>query len=67
MIEYKVKVYANGDKYWYFNGKYHCEDGPAIEKHDGTKYWYLNDEKLTEEEFNKRMGKHKIVIDGKEI
>ena len=29
MIEYTVKVYANGDKSWYLNGKRHREDGPA--------------------------------------
>ena len=31
MIEYTVKVYPNGDKSWYLNGKLHREDGPAIE------------------------------------
>jgi len=55
MIEYTVKVYANGTKFWYLNGKLHREDGPATEYADGTKHWYLNDEKLTEEEFNRRM------------
>ena len=41
-IEYKVKVYADGHKEWYLNGKRHREDGPAIEYADGTKCWYLN-------------------------
>ena len=50
MIKYEVKVYANGDKYWYLNGKRHREDGPAVEFADGSKWWYLNDEGLTEEE-----------------
>ena len=31
MIEYTVKVWANGDKVWYLNGKRHREDGPAVE------------------------------------
>ena len=39
-IEYKVKVYANGNKYWYKEGRYHREDGPAIEFPNGGKYWY---------------------------
>ena len=43
MIEYTVSVYANGNKFWYLNGEYHREDGPAIEYASGTKYWYLND------------------------
>ena len=43
MIEYTVKVYPDGDKFWYLNGKRHREDGPAMEFADGPKYWYLND------------------------
>jgi antitoxin component YwqK of YwqJK toxin-antitoxin module len=43
-IEYTVKVYPNGTKYWYLNGKLHREDGPAAEWSDGTKWWYLNGE-----------------------
>jgi len=42
MIEYTVKVYDNGDKEWYLNGKLHREDGPAIEWAGGSKDWYLN-------------------------
>ena len=36
-------INANGDKVWRLkNGKYHREDGPAVEYADGTKEWYLN-------------------------
>ena len=42
MIEYKVKVNANGTKCWCLNGGYHREDGPAIEFASDTKYWYVN-------------------------
>ena len=42
MIEYTVRVYDNGNKYWYLNGKLHREDGPAYEGASGTKAWYLN-------------------------
>ena len=42
MIEYTVKVYPNGTKFWYLNGKYHREDGPAVEYANGDKGWYLN-------------------------
>ena len=42
MIEYTVKVWANGDKAWYLNGKRHREDGPAYESANGDKFWYLN-------------------------
>ena len=49
MIEYTVKVYPNGDKSWYLNGKLHREDGPAVEYADGTKSWYLNDKRHRED------------------
>ena len=42
MKEYKVKVYDNGNKYWYLNDQLHREDGPAIEYANGDKSWYLN-------------------------
>ena len=42
-------------KSWYLNGKRHRKDGPAIEYANGYKSWYLNGERLTEEEFNKRI------------
>jgi hypothetical protein len=43
-IKYEVKVYADGDKYWYLNGELHREDGPAVEESDGSKNWWLNGE-----------------------
>jgi antitoxin component YwqK of YwqJK toxin-antitoxin module len=42
VIEYTVKVYPNSSKEWYLNGKFHREDGPAIERPNGSKFWYLN-------------------------
>jgi len=42
MIEYTVRVYFDGSKYWHLNGKQHREDGPAVEWADGSKSWYLN-------------------------
>ena len=49
MIEYTVKVYPNGDKSWYLNGKLHREDGPAYEGANGTKSWYLNGKRHRED------------------
>jgi hypothetical protein len=43
MVEYTVKVYPAGDKFWHLNGKLHREDGPAVEWADGYTAWYLND------------------------
>ena len=56
-IEYTVRVYDDGEKYWYLNSKLHCEHGPAFEEADGTGYWYLNGLHLTETEFKNRMNK----------
>ena len=47
MIEYTVKVYDNGTKFWYLNDKLHREDGPACEYANGDKFWYLNDNELS--------------------
>ena len=42
-VEYTVKVFDNGNKHWYVNGKFHRDDGPAIECADGDKqHWYVN-------------------------
>jgi len=40
---------ANGNKYWYLNGKRHREDGPAVEYAYGHKYWYLNGKRHRED------------------
>ena len=34
--------YANGDKFWYQEGKLHRLDGPAVERTDGNKLWFQN-------------------------
>ena len=57
MIEYTVKVYDSGDKFWCLDGKLHREDGPAVEWADGYKSWYLNDKRVTEEEHKKLTSK----------
>ena len=65
MIEDTVKVYVNGTKEWYLDGKLHRTDGPAIEYSDGYKAWYLNGRCLTEEEHRKATTKP--TCDGKVI
>ena len=49
MIEYTVKVYPNGDKFWWLNDKLHREDGPAYEGANGNKSWYLNGKRHRED------------------
>ena len=58
--------YSDGSKDWYLNGKLHREDGPAVEEADGTKSWYLNGQRLSKEEWEKRVMKKKTInINGK--
>lgn len=38
---YEVRVYENGDKYWYRGGKLHREDGPACVYANGDKEWWV--------------------------
>ena len=47
MSQPKMKVYSDGTKRWFLNGKLHREDGPAIEYPNGSKEWFLNDEEVT--------------------
>ena len=42
MSQPEMKVNQNGTKRWSLHGKWHREDGPAIEFADGGKDWYLN-------------------------
>ena len=44
MIE--LKIFKKGRKEWWFNNKLHREDGPAVERPDGTKSWYLNGKQI---------------------
>ena len=45
----KCKTYPSGTKAWCLNGKYHREDGPAVDCPDGTKEWWLNGERHRED------------------
>lgn len=69
MIEYKVKVYASGDKHWYINGKRHREDGPAIKSASGHKYWWVNGERHRKDgpAVENANGNNWWFINGKEI
>ena len=62
LLEYTVKVYPNGSKFWWLNEELHREDGPAIEWLDGTKEWYLNGVELSEQDFNTRMNTKELTI-----
>ncbi len=38
----ECKVFPDGSKHWWLNGKLHRTDGPAIEYTNGSKSWWLN-------------------------
>jgi len=40
----------DNNRLWYKNGKFHREDGPAIEGANGYKAWCLNDRKYDSEQ-----------------
>ena len=42
MITYRVITTNNNDRFWFYNGNRHREDGPAVEFVNGKKLWYLN-------------------------
>jgi hypothetical protein len=44
IMQATMRVDADGDKIWRLPcGRWHREDGPAIEWKNGDKFWYLND------------------------
>jgi len=66
-IEWVSKQPNNSYKEWWLNGKLHRIDGPAFEHEDGTKSWYINGERLTEQEWQKKVQKGETInIEGKE-
>ena len=44
-----IAIDEAGYKVWCLNGKYHREDGPAVEYADGSKFWYLDGKKHRED------------------
>lgn len=44
-----VEYLVNGTKYWHKEGKWHREDGPAIEYSNGNKSWYIEGKSYVEE------------------
>jgi hypothetical protein len=67
--EYVVRIWDDGDKYWYVNDKSHREDGPAVELANGTKRWFIKGKEYTKPEFDDIMNKpgcdgKVVLIDG---
>ena len=48
MIE--LKIWANGDKFWYCNNQSHRANGPAIILIAGGQLWYWYGQRVTEYE-----------------
>jgi len=42
-LVYEVRTYPSGNKYWYYKGKRHRLNGPAVELVNGSKEYYIND------------------------
>jgi hypothetical protein len=52
--EYFVFIDKHKTKYWYQN-VLHCSRGPAVEYANGSKEWWLCGEKLTKEEYYRKL------------
>ena len=55
-MESKITINEYGDKIWTLpDGKYHREDGPAMEFNYGYKIWFLEGIEYTEQEHKYEM------------
>ena len=53
----KLYEYTSGDKFYYLNGVYHRENGPAI-SYSSIKEWWINGQKIpctTQKQFEQLM------------
>jgi len=57
--KYSITTYF-GHKYWYSNGRYHREDGPAIDYGDGNEYYYLYGSSVRKEQFNEKVNELRL-------
>ena len=53
--------WADGTKEWYIEGIRHRIDGPAIEYANGTMSWYIKGIKYTEQEFNDKIFRSRLI------
>ena len=49
---YTVKIDDQGTKRWFFKGKLHNENGPAIVLNNGLKRWFLSGVEYTKKQFD---------------
>jgi hypothetical protein len=57
----ELNINVFGTKEWKLpNGKWHREDGPAIEIIDGRKYWYLSGIEYTKKEYKYEIRSRKL-------
>jgi hypothetical protein len=42
MVAHAFEYATSGIKFWYWNGKLHRRNQPAIERVNGDKHWYWN-------------------------
>jgi len=60
-LTYEVRVFSNGNKFWYYKGKFHRLSGPAVELANGGKHYYINDKHYsTFEEYKEAIVQIKI-------
>jgi hypothetical protein len=55
-----ARIYENGTKSWWINGKRHRENGPAVIDAYGQMWWFLNDVKIEEKNYEDELIKLKL-------
>jgi len=60
--KYTIRELDGGTKWYYFNKRWHREEGPAIEWENGHKSWFLNGKQYTEPEWKNEMRKRKLEV-----
>ena len=60
-MDSKLTIDKLGNKIWKLpSGRYHREDGPAIDNGDDYKWWYLNNVEYTEQEYKRKTRSRKL-------
>lgn len=58
--------YPDGSREWYWNDRRHREDGPAVEKADGTKEWWRSGALVVDPEYLAKLKERAAQARGKE-
>jgi len=61
LTEY-IWEHRDGSRFWYKDGMYHREDGPAIDHVGGYRVWYLNGKRYIMNDYKDEMNKRRTPL-----